>query len=449
MPNLGKKVEIQKFTEDNPPQPRETGYIARVAQAVGCSHGYAAVVLNRMGYSYLEGIPGVTPTAPVETPPETPDPPAPAAPPKPPPLSEQILNERKLAAMRGQLVILNRKNQELMREANAQEKIIDMASMALNALPPTEIPPVPIPVDSKPDLESVVLLASCWHIGEVVRKEEMGGLNEYNFDVFCRRFQRLVDKTISFTTQNMRAHQFDELRIFFTGDMVSGTIHDELNETNQLNIIEQATLGALVTAQGIRDLAQHFPNVICTCVVGNHGRIKKEKYYKGKWVNWDTIFYNYLALLLRDQKNVTFQIPQTMWAGAEVKGWKFLITHGDLIKSWGSIPFYGIKRAVDAWREIEEARGSFFQYFVASHFHNKAVLQTATGESILNASLKGGDEYAIGISRYSDPVQLLFGVHKKYGKTWEIPINTKYLTPGKPRYTANPHLTLPEQLPEA
>jgi hypothetical protein len=53
------------------------------------------------------------------------------------------------------------------------------------------------------------------------------------------------------------------------------------------------------------------------------------------------------------------------------------------------------------------------------------VLQSPTGEKILNASLKGGDEYAMGLGFYGDPIQLLFGVHKKYGKSWELSINAK------------------------
>lgn len=426
MPNLGKKDAIRQWVQQNPRQPDERGYALRCAKATGTSLRYCQCVLSDLGIT-IERPRGEVPVA------------------EPMTLSERVLADRQMAGLRGKIALLEHEKKELQKQANAQDTIIELAKLALDALPPVAVP-TPLHLPSKPDVESAVLVASCWHIGEVVRSEEMNGMNEYNFDIFCKRVQRLVEKTISFTAENMKAHTFDELRIFFTGDMVSGIIHDELTETNQLNIIEQATLGALVTAQAIRDLAAKFPRIICTCVVGNHGRVRKEKYFKGKWVNWDTVFYNYLALLLRNQTNVTFQIPQSFWTGVEVKGWKFLITHGDLIKSWGSIPFYGIKRAVDAWLEIEAARGKFFQYFVASHFHNKAVLQKAVGESILNASLKGGDEYALGIGRYSDPVQLLFGVHHRYGKTWEIGINTKYLNGLKPRYHADPHLTLPEQL---
>ena len=54
---------------------------------------------------------------------------------------------------------------------------------------------------------------------------------------------------------------------------------------------------------------------------------------------------------------------------------------------------------------------------------------------ILNASLKGGDEYAMGLSLFSDPVQTLFGVHERHGKTWSLGINAKSATePTRYRY---------------
>jgi len=281
-----------------------------------------------------------------------------------PRLDEQIKTDRIQQSLKGEIHLLKLKNNQLMKEANAQDRIIRYNQIAVDALPVVRVPRKQF-IKKRKVVESVVLVGSCWHIGEVISKEEMGGLNEYNFDIFVQRFQSLVDETIRFTSRNMNQHHFEELHIFLTGDMVSGIIHDELEATNQLNIVEQATLGALVTAQGILELAQVFPKVILTCVVGNHGRTKRQKYYKHKQqVNWDFVFYTNLSLLLKNQKNVEFNIPLSFWAGVEVQGQKFLIMHGDQIKSWGSIPFYGINREVAKWVEIKAAQKEFFRYFI-------------------------------------------------------------------------------------
>ena len=322
--------------------------------------------------------------------------------------------------------ILKTKVNELEKEKDAQDQIIRYAKDSIDVLPVIRSPR-PYGFTKNKSVESVVLVGSCWHIGEVINKQEMGGLNEYNFDIFCKRLQFLIEKTISFTADNMSSHVFPEINVLLTGDMVSGIIHDELEASNQLNIVEQATVGAHVAAQALLDLARAFPKVTVTCVVGNHGRVKHQKYFKHKQqVNWDYIFYNYLALMLRNQKNIIFNIPLSFWAGVEIQGWKFMIQHGDNVKSWGGIPFYGIKREVSKWIEIKASQRDFFQYFVMSHFHMGGRLQSPTGEHILNGSLKGGDEYAAGLGLYGDPTQLIFGVHPKYGKSWELAINTKY-----------------------
>lgn len=334
--------------------------------------------------------------------------------------------DKKATSLKAEMSILKHKNQTLLKLVNTTDRILEFNKKAIEALPKVDIPPMP-KFDKTKTVESVVLVGSCWHIGEVINKEEMGGLNEYNFDVFKKRFQYLVEKTISFTTKNMSNYHFPELHVLLTGDMVSGVIHDELEATNELNIVEQATLGALIVAQGFQDLARAFPKVIVTCVVGNHGRIKHEKYFKHKQqVSWDYIFYTNLALMLKNQKNIIFNIPLSFWAGVQIQGHNFMIQHGDLIKSWGGIPFYGIAREAGKWTEIMASQKEFFQYFVCSHFHTKAVMQTPTGERIMNASLKGGDEYAAGLGLTGAPVQLLFGMNEKYGKTWELSINTKH-----------------------
>lgn len=404
-----KTENIRRFLRENPPTEGQVGYYGEVARRFKTTAEYVRQVAKKLGVANVRTNKQASRT------------------PKPKrTLQEEIVEDRRILALRSENEVLSRKVKALMKDANTQEKILEMARLTINALPT-----VPAPARIKPTkgqaVESAVLVGSCWHIGETINPHEMAGLNAYNFDIFCRRLQYLTQEAISFTTQNMRAHVFDELRVLLTGDMVSGVIHDELLETNELNIVEQATIGPLVTAQALLQLARVFPRIIVTCVVGNHGRVKHEKYFKHKQqVNWDYVFYNNLALLLKDQPNITFQIPLSWWAGTEIKGHNFLVMHGDLIKSWGGIPFYGINRMVAKWIEIEAAHKRFFRYFIASHFHNWAGIQTAAGENILNASMKGGDEYATGLALYSEPKQLLFGVHPKYGKTWELKINTRF-----------------------
>ncbi len=172
----------------------------------------------------------------------------------------------------------------LAREQATKDTILEYLNKTIKALPPAK-PIYPKIKKHKKVVESVVAVFSCWHIGETVKAEQVNNLNKYDFETFVKRLQYLTDKIIKFTTVNMGYHSFDEMHLIFTGDMVSGIIHDVTIETNDLTITEQAVLGAYVTAQAISEIAQNFPQVIATCVVGNHGRIYKSKICKKQTSN--------------------------------------------------------------------------------------------------------------------------------------------------------------------
>lgn len=330
--------------------------------------------------------------------------------------------------------VKNRYNRVLRNENNLT-RILGRITEVTSAIAPVK-PAAPMKVRrGDKTVESAVLVGSCWHIGEKIDRQAMGDLNEYNFEIFKARLQYMIEHAINFTLGNMSSHAFEEIHLILTGDMVSGIIHEELVESNELHIVDQTLYGAHIAAQAIQDLARVFPRVVVTGVVGNHGRTQHAKEFKNKGSkSWDYVFYNALAMLLQGQKNVQFVIPKSYWGILDIQGHLCQVQHGDTIKSWGGIPFYGLNRETSKWVEIHATRKEFVEYYITSHFHTKAILQSGIGERIMNGSLKGGDEYAIGLGLFGDPIQLLFGMHKQYGKTWELSLNMKHAPLGRSRY---------------
>ena len=351
-----------------------------------------------------------------------------------------------LASLRAEVKKLAADKRQLLARQGVEDRIVGHARLALDAMPTVRAPRA---LTKKQiggrTTESLVLLASDWHAGEVVDADEMGGLNAYDFNVFVARLQHLVAKCLHFTTENMAQHVFEELHVVMLGDMVSGIIHEEFAETNCLTIGEQATLTALVSAQALLELAQAFPHVVVTCVVGNHGRTSKKPRFKHRAAtNWDWICYNYMALLVRQQRNITFRVPAAYWCGVEIQGHRFHIAHGDQIRGWAGFPFYGAARETAAWVEIGASKQQFFEYFLRAHFHTTMELQRAVGATIFNGSLIGGNEYALGIPAFAVPQQLMFGVHQEHGKTWSLPIDCQHAA-GPVRYKWQSDLSLAEQ----
>jgi len=105
----------------------------------------------------------------------------------------------------------------------------------------------------------------------------------------------------------------------------------------------------------------------------------------------------------------------------EIQGKTFLVFHGDEIKSWQGIPWYGIERAIARLRELFQAKGVMFDYAALGHMHNWAELERAVGQTMVNGSLVGGSEYSIGrLFSTSPPTQALYFMHSEHGKTWEL-----------------------------
>ena len=63
---------------------------------------------------------------------------------------------------------------------------------------------------------------SDWHYGEVVRPEEIGGVNEFNADVAAARITRLVDTTIDlcFNHMGVATKNYPGIVVMLGGDML-------------------------------------------------------------------------------------------------------------------------------------------------------------------------------------------------------------------------------------
>lgn len=272
------------------------------------------------------------------------------------------------------------------------------------------------------DEEIVILLLSDLHIGERVSKEEMGGLGEYDLQIFKERIQRLTRSVTRILSILKKTYKLPELRIYGLGDFVNGLIHEELVETADGDIIDWLyESGGAVVAQCLLELSSMFRVTKFIGVVGNHGEIRngKKKVYKRKYINWDYILYRNMQFMCTKDKHLEFTIPKSFFHIDKVFKYNFLLLHGDNIKSWMQIPWYGIQRTVNSFMQLMSKKELFIHYVTLGHFHNSGTLQTITGELLLNGSLIGGGEFSLGaLTKISDPCQLMFGVHPRKGITF-------------------------------
>ena len=359
-----------------------------------------------------------------------------------------VEKDRDIQRLKTQLGIVQRKYTAANKAANLQESIIGALKESISALPVVKVPTLKS-FKVERTKETALLLLSDLHAGEVVKLDETGGINSYNFDIMKQRLKYLANSIIDISSNKLRGYTFPKLVVGALGDFVTGIIHEELVESAENTPIEWSEGTALVIAQFLLELAQVFPEIEFTGVVGNHGRMTKKVRYKKRYVNWDYITYTTLGLLLRNQKNIKFNLPRSFWTLQEIEGKNFLFLHGDNIQSWAGIPWYGIQRMVARFTELLSSKRIMIDYVCLGHFHNAGTLDKVSGEIILNGSVIGGSEFSIGkLFLSADAKQIFAGVHKRQGLSWRYHLNLQNTSDLKDPYVYEAYQSIVDQADE-
>lgn len=322
------------------------------------------------------------------------------------------------------------------KEADTAEAIRERV-FELTATPPA--PPKWLSAPSHAGNPGVPMsIWSDWHVGEVVAKEETGGVNEFNSEIARERIQKLVDRTIDLAVNHMVNPNYPGIVICLGGDMISGNIHEELADTNDDYVL--ATLLAVQDqiASGLTKLADEFGQVFVPCVVGNHGRTTMKIRMKGRvHTSYEWLMYNQLERHFKDDDRVQFFIPGETDAYFTVFGHRFLLTHGDSLGVRGGDGIIGalgpITRGAIKTGRSEAQIGRDFDTILMGHWHQYIPLPNI----IVNGTLKGYDEFARLAMRapYQRPIQALWFLHPKHGITAQWPVYLDELKQTKDRST--------------
>jgi hypothetical protein len=268
---------------------------------------------------------------------------------------------------------------------------------------------------------------SDWHYGEVVRPDEVSGLNDFNSEVAKARVKRLVDTTADLCFHHMGNTKtvYPGIVVCVNGDIMTGDIHQELNETNdrtpqaQVNDLTDIIIGA------IENLAVKFGNVCVFWTVGNHGRGTMKPRMKARVrTSYEWVIGCNVERYFRKNKHVRIIVPVETDVHFRVYGQRFLQSHGDSLGTKGGDGIIGaigpIMRGAMKVGRSESQVGRDFDWLLLGHWHQMLWLPGC----IVNNALKGYDEFARLALRapYSRPSQALWFVNPEHGLTarWEI-----------------------------
>lgn len=335
--------------------------------------------------------------------------------------------------LEGQLGCLRDENRVLKHQlAISQKESVNLKMLA------EEVKHMIVPFDAPPESwkklikgpceESVVLHLTDGHHDAVILPHRVQNLERHDFNISMARGETLIDTVLDYTKNKLVGYNFGTLWILAHGDHTNGEIHGSDRHSHFNNMMKSCLAIGQFHGQMIRDLAEWFSEVKVLYLSGNHGRRKevRKKDYHSAQDSWDYLIAEIAKSYVANLWNVEVIIPDAFSAVVDIEGFKFHVFHGDDIKGWNGIPWYGVERKTRRLTALNAAHGATVNYHCLGHFHALGTQSALKGETLINGSWIGTDPFAFNaLDGYNEPMQLLHGVHKKHGVTWRLPIKLR------------------------
>lgn len=336
---------------------------------------------------------------------------------------------RQLGEAQGKLHRSQIGEREAKRTARDQKAEIDHLQEALALVEATEDRQAPkwlTPTISKKETARATLVAcfSDFHFGEVVEPSEMNWYNAYDPKIAELRIRRFFERTVLMARQYLAGVKYDGIVLASLGDTISGDIHDEYRETNELSNFEAVPEVLPLIEAGIAMLLEEFGKVHYVGVPGNHPRdSRKPRYKKRSAHNADTMISKLLARRFEGEEAVTFDVPDAFSADFQVYETRFRAEHGD--EATGGKGIQGamlpIALRTHRVRTQAEAEGRPFDVLLMGHWHQ--YMSVPSKGFLVNGAGKGYDEYARGKAFEPEPPQqALMVVTPEHGVGVQAPV---------------------------
>lgn len=263
-----------------------------------------------------------------------------------------------------------------------------------------------------------IIVASDWHIEELVKSSTVNNLNSFNLKIAEERVIRFFQRALRLIQIQERDVKVNTVVLALLGDFISGSIHDELMENNQLLPAEAIWKAQSWIISGIDFLLKHTKHeLIVPCQSGNHARMtQKQRHSTEAGNSLEVLMYQNLDLYYRKNKRVKFIISDAYHTYLDIFGTIIRFHHGHSVKYGGGIGgiYIPTNKAIAQWNKAYKADLDIF-----GHYHN---LKDG-GNFICNGSLIGWNAYAIHIKAdFEKPKQAFTVIYKKYGKGGTFPI---------------------------
>jgi transposase-like protein len=292
-----------------------------------------------------------------------------------------------------------------------QRRLIDAEKAAEFYSSIASAPPIKVAASRPKSGKRQGTICTClsdWHVGERVSPEETHGRNVYDLATAKARAEQFWSNVLWLRRDIARTVDSPDHVLNLNGDLISGSIHQELCETNEVGLVDQVGHAIALIEPGIRALSKDVPGrLIVPCTHGNHGRWTEKSQIKTGWAHsLESMLYRWLRDKCADLQNVEWVIPKAESVSLEVMGLRMRFQHGTHIRSSGGIG--GILVPLTRWA----TRQNTADLYVFGHFHQAC----AFGKVLVNGSLIGESAYSTEMGfEYRPPEQTNWVIDAKHG----------------------------------
>jgi hypothetical protein len=266
---------------------------------------------------------------------------------------------------------------------------------------------------------TAVILASDWHVEEIVNPAVVSNLNSYNPEIAEARARKFFQSSARLLALLKQDVKIPTVVLGLLGDFITGQIHGAENaEANALLPNDALVFAENQLIAGIEFLlSQHTGKLYVPCHSGNHARTTHTtRFTSENGHSLEYLMYRHLASYFRHEPRVTFEVAQGYHSYLPVYNWTLRFHHGHAAKFQGGVGglYIPVNKKLAQW---DKARRADLDCF--GHFHQ----MKDGGKFVSNGSLIGYNAYAQSIGAdFEPPRQTLFLMDKKRGRTCTWPI---------------------------
>ena len=255
----------------------------------------------------------------------------------------------------------------------------------------------------KTGVRYAVALFSDAHIEETVKSASVMGLNEYNVKIAKERIEKYFANLVSC----LNTDKVEYLLFASLGDTISGFIHEELSQTNELTPLEATFEAQNLIYNGLKYICDNteLKRIKFVGIVGNHSRVtNKIQHSNGYKMSYEWLMYKNIQKQAElEGLPIEFDIPESEMAIEDTSdGKRFLFIHGFQIKGSGNGTVCCIYPSLG---RLSLKYGKVYKQdkIYLGHFHSCISIPNA----VVNGSIIGYNSYALtnGFA-YEEPAQM-------------------------------------------